>query len=72
VENENRLSASISAGRWLRLESVGAQEKLFNCGGRIDVEGTGDVPTIVLVIKPTVNDVIRGELAIIHSVQEVI
>lgn len=68
MENENGLSRSFSAGRWFRLKSIGTQKELFNGGGRIDVESTGDVPTTVLIIKPTVDDVVRRELAIIHSV----
>jgi hypothetical protein len=58
VENEDGLPTNISADGWFGLESVGTQKKLFNGGSRIDVEGTGDVPAIVLVIKPTVNDVV--------------
>lgn len=58
VENENRLPRNISTNRWFRFEGVRTQKKLFNGSGRIDVKGTGDVPTIVLVIEPTVNNVV--------------
>jgi len=58
VENENSLPGSISAAGWFRLERVGAQKKLFDSSGRIDVEGAGDMPTVVLIIKPAVNDVV--------------
>lgn len=68
MENENGFSTSISADRWFRLEHIGTQKKFFDSSGRIDVEGAGDVPTVILVIKPTVNDVVRRELAIKHSI----
>jgi len=58
MENENCLPGNISAAGWFRLERVGTQEKLFNSSGRVDVEGSGDMPTVVLVIKPTVDDVV--------------
>jgi len=58
MENENGLPGSIPAAGWLRLERVGAQKEFFDSSGRIDVEGAGDVPTVVLVIKPTVDDVV--------------
>ena len=58
MENENRLPGSISAAGWLRLERVGTKKKLFNGSGRINVEGAGNMSTAVLVIKPTVDDVV--------------
>ena len=58
VENENSLSRDISADRWFGFERIDTQKKFFDSSGRIDVEGAGDVPTVVLIIKPTVNDVV--------------
>lgn len=68
MEDENGLSGSISTDRRFRLEGISAQKKLFDSSGRIDIESTRDVPTVVLVIKPAVDDVVRRELAIVHSV----
>ena len=72
MENENCLPGSVSAAGWFGLERVGTQKKLFDSSGRVDVEGAGDMPTIVLVIKPTVDDVVRCKLAIKHSVKEIV
>ena len=58
MENENGLPRSISAAGWFRFEGICTQKELFNCSGRVDVEGAGDMPTVVLVIEPTVNDVV--------------
>ena len=58
MENEDGLSGNISADRWFRLERINTQEELFDSSGRIDVESAGDVPTVVLVIEPTVDDVV--------------
>ena len=58
MENEDSLSGGIPAAGWFRLERIGTQEKLLDSGGRVDVEGARDVPTVVLVIKPTVDDMV--------------
>jgi hypothetical protein len=58
MENENGLPGSFSADGWFRFERVGAQEKFFNSSSGIDVEGTGDVPTVVFVIEPTVDNMV--------------
>lgn len=58
MEDENGLSRSISADRRFRLKGIGTQKKLFDSSGRIDIESARDMPTIVLVIKPAVNDVV--------------
>ena len=58
MEYENSLPGIIPADGWFRLECVGTQKKLFHSSGCIDVEGAGDMPTVVLVIKPTVDDVV--------------
>lgn len=58
MEDEDGLAGSVAADGRFRLERVGTQKKLFYSSGRIDVEGARDVPAVVLVIKPTVNDVV--------------
>jgi len=58
MEDENGLSGSISADRRFRLKGIGAQKKLFDSSGRIDIESARDMTTVVLVIKPAVNDVV--------------
>ena len=58
MKDENGLPRNISTDRWFRFECIGSQEKLFNSSRGIDIEGAGDVPTVVFVIKPTVNDMV--------------
>lgn len=72
MENEDRLPLSLAAGARERLIDTGTEQEVFKRRRSVDVDGTGNVAAVVLVVEPAVDDGITSNMAIIHSIQEII
>lgn len=62
MENQDMLPPTFTTHAWNWFVRGSTKEILFQLRGCVDINGPRDMTAIVLVIKPTVNDLIRGNL----------
>jgi hypothetical protein len=62
MENQNMLRPSFTTHAWNWFVRGSTKEILFQLRGCVDVNCPRDMTAIILVIKPTVDNLVRGNL----------
>ena len=72
VEDYHRLLAGVAAGRGSGLLDLLPKEEVFDSSCRVDVNSTGDVTTVVLIVKATVDDMESVDLSVEITVKKLV
>lgn len=70
MEDQNCLPCVVAADGRPRLGQTLTQKQVFDSAGRVDVDGTTNVSSSVLIVEATVNDVVVIDFVVVASVQE--
>jgi hypothetical protein len=70
VENQNSLFLRVATNGWFRL--LHAEQKFFHASSGVDVDGAGNMSTIVLIVKAAVDNVETRDAGIVDTVEKVI
>lgn len=69
MEDQDSFLCRISANAMFRFSLIRREEELLNSSGRINVDSTRNMSTVVLVVKAAVDNKIFGDFGTILSIQ---
>lgn len=70
MENENCFSSRVTTNRWLRFRQARAKQQLFDSSGRIDIDSSRDMATVILIVKTAINNVIVMNLRVVFAINK--
>jgi hypothetical protein len=72
MEYKNSLLNTVATCRWLGLVQSVSREKILNCRCSVDIDGSRNVSTGVLVVETTIDNMELGDLIIESAVKQMI
>lgn len=72
VENKDRLLARVAASGRARLGRPEAEKEVLDARGGVDVDSSGDVPAVVLVVEAAVDYVVSGQSGVVFTVKKIV
>ena len=65
MKDKNRFLHWVSTARWSRLRCIDTQKEILNFCRGVDVHSSLYVPTLILIVKTAVYDLVRHDLVVV-------